>query len=120
MTIPPQQRPIRIVPLHKPLARPAVPAAARLTYRGGPLLTAVQAVGVFWGTAWQQPPQAAVARQLGEFFKFGVAGAYPGQLPAYGAARQKIGRASFSASGTGTGAAGSQQATDPPIHPLSH
>jgi hypothetical protein len=113
-----QQRPIRIVPLHKPLARPAVPAAARLTYRGGPLLTAVQAVGVFWGTAWQQPPQAAVAQQLEQFLKFVVASAYLDQLAEYDTADQKIGRGSFAASVTITDAVVSKQVTDAAIQQM--
>src|SRR5882762_11786466 len=107
-----QQRPIRIVPLHKPADRLAVPAAARLTYRGGPLLTGEQAVGVFWGAAWQQPPQAAVAQQLKQIIKFVVASAYLDQLAEYGTAHQKIGRGSFAASVTITDEVVSKQVTD--------
>src|SRR5690349_4330165 len=112
-----QQRPppIRVVPLHNPPLRPALPAAARLTYRGGPLLTAVQAVGVFWGTAWQQPPQAAVAQQLEQFLKFVVASAYLDQLAEYSTADQKIGRGTFAASATITDAEVSKQVTDAAI-----
>ena len=113
-----QQRPIRIVPLHKPPARLAVPAAARLTYRGGPLLTGVQAVGVFWGAAWQQPPQAAVAQQLKQFLKFVVASAYLDQLAEYGTAHQKIGRGSFAASVTITDEVVSKQVTDAAIQQM--
>jgi hypothetical protein len=95
-----------------------VPAAARLTYRGGPLLTAVQAVGVFWGTAWQQPPQAAVPQQLEQFLKFVVASAYLDQLAEYGTADQKIGRGSFAASVTITDAVVSKQVTDAAIQQM--
>src|SRR5260370_41879886 len=112
--MPPQQPPLRIVPLPKPLAGPGVPAAARLSSRGGPLLTAVQTVGVFWGTAWQQPPQAAVAQQLEEFLKFVVARAYLDQLAEYGTADQKIGRGSFAASVTITDAVAPKRGTDAP------
>ena len=61
--------PIRIVPLHLPDAlrqptvdaKAAAPAAApQLTYRNGPLLTAVQVFTIFWGPAWQQAPPSAL------------------------------------------------------------
>src|SRR5207302_9519594 len=52
-----QLRPIRIVPLHRPEAAAApAAAAAHLTYRHGPLLTAVEVFTTFWGSAWQQAP----------------------------------------------------------------
>jgi hypothetical protein len=46
---------VRIVPLVRTGDVLEEEAAARphLTYRGGPLLTAVQVVTVFWGSAWQ-------------------------------------------------------------------
>ena len=62
--------PIRIVPLHLPdtLRQPTVEAAAaapaaapKLTYRNGPLLTAVEVFTIFWGPAWQHAPQSAMA-----------------------------------------------------------
>ena len=43
------QRPIRVVPLHRPEAqRIAAAAAPQLTYRGGPLLTAVEIFTIFF------------------------------------------------------------------------
>lgn len=42
---------------HLPQAR-----VAALTYRGGPLLTAVQLYTLFWGAAWQDAAQQATAR----------------------------------------------------------
>ncbi len=47
------QHPIRVVPLHRPEtpARAATAAAPHLTYRNGPLLTAVEVFTVFWGSA---------------------------------------------------------------------
>jgi hypothetical protein len=96
-----QARPTRIVPLHPP----PVPAARRapaatLTYRGGPLLTAVQAVGVFWGAAWNDAPQRATADQLTAFLKFVVASAYVDQLAEYDTPKAKIGRGSLGATAT--------------------
>ena len=44
--------------------------APHLTYHGGALLTSVEVFTVFWGTAWQQPAQAAVAAHLNQFFDY--------------------------------------------------
>jgi hypothetical protein len=69
---------IRIVPLHVPdaLHQPTEEAAAagpapvpHLTYRHGPLLSAVQVVTIFWGPAWHGA-QAALVPQLNQFFDF--------------------------------------------------
>jgi len=63
--------PIRIVPLHRPEAAAAVAQAApQLTYRNGPLLTAVQVFTIFWGSAWQQPPQSDFVQRVNQFFDF--------------------------------------------------
>ncbi len=52
---------IRIVPLHVPdtVRTPTAEAAAatlppQLTYRGGPLIAAVEVFTIFWGPAWQK------------------------------------------------------------------
>src|SRR4029077_18671303 len=47
-------------------------SAPNLTYRGGPLLGAVQVFTIFWGDAWQQDPQAGLLRQLNQFFDYVV------------------------------------------------
>src|SRR5690348_1863470 len=68
--------PIRIVPVQTidELASPAHGAAAppppHLTYRGGPLLTAVEVFTVFWGAAWSTPPESDLAGSLNGFFDF--------------------------------------------------
>ena len=55
----PRDDAIRVVPLHSQAELAALigdsPAAAptQLTYRGGPLLTAVEVFTVFWGVAWR-------------------------------------------------------------------
>ena len=67
----PQKHPIRIVPLHRPEAAAAPAAAApHLTYRNGPLLTAVQVFTVFWGSAWQQASNSSLMTQMNQFFDY--------------------------------------------------
>jgi hypothetical protein len=77
-TVHPSQRiypnhsdPIRIVPLHvvEQVGTPtadalaAGPAAApHLTYRNGPLLSAVEVFTIFWGAAWQGSQSALVGQ----------------------------------------------------------
>ena len=69
---------IRIVPLHVagdaehpiPEALAAGPAAApHLTYRGGPLLTAVKVFTIFWGAAWTGA-HAALVTKVNAFFDY--------------------------------------------------
>src|SRR4029077_21152535 len=69
--------PIRIVPLSlpdallRPAGQPPVAAAApQLTYRGGPLIAAVEVFTIFWGPAWQSAPLAPTASQINAFFDF--------------------------------------------------
>ena len=90
---------IRIVPLHvagdvgKPTADElaAAPAAApHLTYRNGPLLSAVEVFTIFWGAAWQTT-QAALAKQINEFFDFVLASKLIDQLAEYSVPAHAIG-----------------------------
>ena len=93
--------PIRIVPLHLPteLYRPsagiAAPPAAQLTYRGGPLLTAVKVFTIFWGPAWQSGANASLLTQMNQFFKFVLGSALMDQLAEYSVPQQKIGHGSL-------------------------
>ena len=87
------ERPKRIVPLHG--AREHAPATARLTYRGGPLLTGVEVVTAFWGSAWTSAPNAATAQRLNEFFTFIVSSDYVKQLAEYDTPQQTIGPGTF-------------------------
>jgi len=81
--------PTRIVPLHgDALAAPV--AAASLTYRGGPLLPAVQVFTFFWGDAWSQPPLDAMARQINQFFDFVVTSPLLDQMSEYSVAGMTI------------------------------
>jgi len=80
--------PIQIVPLHgEALAAPVT--AAQLTYRGGPLLPAVQVFTLFWGTAWAGP-QAALVQQVNQFFDFVLASSLIDQLGEYSVAGMSI------------------------------
>jgi hypothetical protein len=89
--------PIRIVPVHPidDVASPAHGAAAppppQLTYRGGPLLSAVEVFTVFWGTAWGSPPQSDLATGLNQFFDFVLTSPLLDQLAEYDVPGTSIG-----------------------------
>jgi len=75
---------IRIVPLYLPdqlRAAPAVPP--QLTYRNGPMLSAVQVFTVFWGAAWQQSPQSDMTNNLNQFFDYILTSTLMDQLAEY-------------------------------------
>jgi hypothetical protein len=74
--------PIRIVPLHLPGAL-APAAVARLTYRHGPLISAVQVFTIFWGSAWKQSPLSSLIDQLNGFFDVILTGTLIDQLTEY-------------------------------------
>ena len=87
------------------VAPPRVQApSAQLTYRGGPLLTAVEVVTVFWGAAWDEATAQATAQSLNAFFQFVVSSPYIDQLSEYNTPQQKIGSGRF---------AGTARVTDP-------
>ncbi len=89
--------PRNIVPLHTPpaddkgltLGTPAAGAPApaapppHLTYHGGPVLSAVQVVTVYWGAAWTQPAQAPLRGQVDAFFNFILTSSLIDQLAEY-------------------------------------
>ncbi len=91
------QQPIRIVPLHVPerlieeavVAPPQAPA--QLTYRNGPLLTAVKVFTFFWGSAWQQSPQSDLLPQINQFFDYILTSPLIDQLGEYSVQGQTIG-----------------------------
>jgi hypothetical protein len=93
--------PIRIVPLHmpgelwQPLPGIAAPPAAQVTYRGGPLLTAVKVFTIFWGEAWKTSPASALPDQINQFFKFVLSSSLIDQLSEYSVAGKRIGHGSF-------------------------
>jgi hypothetical protein len=90
------QHPIRVVPLHRPEApaRAAAAVAPHLTYRNGPLLTAVQVFTVFWGSAWQQAPNSGLLQQINQFFDYIFTSQLIDQLGEYSVPGQAIGHGS--------------------------
>jgi hypothetical protein len=88
-----QSHPIRVVPMHRGTAQVAAPPlSAKLTYRQGPLLTSVQVFTIFWGAAWQQPPQSELLTRLNGFFDHILASELMDQLAECSVPGQKIGR----------------------------
>jgi len=88
---------IRIVPLYVPgtAAQPSpeaapAPPAARLTYRNGPLISAVEVVTIFWGGAWTAAPHAAMVGRLNQFFDFILTSALIDQLTEYNVRKHAI------------------------------
>jgi hypothetical protein len=86
------QHPIRVVPLHRPEAAGVAAAVApQLTYRGGPLLTSVEVVTVFWGAEWNQSPQSVVMKNMNLFFDYILTSALMDQLGEYSVPGENIG-----------------------------
>jgi len=84
---------IRIVPLHPGIgaaAAAAPPTAPNLTYRNGPLIASVQVFTVFWGAAWNTTPQAAIMKEINQFFDFILKSALIDQLSEYNVPNFKI------------------------------
>jgi len=71
-------------------AHPA-PANAKLTYRGGHLLTNVKVHTVFWGTKWSAGPGLDMAHRLNGFFKAILTSELVAQLAEYNVPGQSIG-----------------------------
>jgi len=91
-------KPIRIVPLRPTgdmigAARPSA-AAAKLTYRNGPLLANVKVFTIFWGTAWQQSSDSKVPAQLNSFFDYILGSPLMDQLSEYNVPKYQIGHGS--------------------------
>src|SRR5436305_14625393 len=86
MILPAPSDSIRVVPLHVPdelwapaLGAPAGPAPL-LTYRGGPLLSAVEVFTVFWGAAWNSAPQSGLVQQINQYFDYILTSALMDQM----------------------------------------
>lgn len=96
---------INVVPLHVPdgAARlAAAPATAQLTYRGGPLISAVKVFTLFWGSAWSQANNQTTASQLNDFFTYLVASPLMDQMAEYSVDQFSIGPGSVAGSATVT------------------
>jgi hypothetical protein len=87
----PLAHPIRIVPMHRPELAQAAAPAAQLTYRNGPLLTAVEVFTIFWGADWQQAPQNLLIPRMNQFFDFILTSALLDQLSEYSVPGNSIG-----------------------------
>ncbi len=86
-------QPIRIVPLHPgPAAAPVTPP--HLTYRGGPLLSAVQVVTAFWGAEWLAD-EAPLLTQINDFFLYILDSPLMDQLAEYSVPGTQIGHGSL-------------------------
>ena len=101
-----------------PAARVAAPPTAQLTYRGGPLLTAVEVVTVYWGAAWNEPAAQATAQSLNGFFQFVVSSPYIDQLGEYNTPHQKIGRGRYAGTARVTDTAPGASVTDSAIQQM--
>jgi hypothetical protein len=128
---------VRVVPLHHPKPYVALenlgkkgegadadlfngqphpaPANARLTYRGGHLLTSVKVQTVFWGTKWSAGPGAAMLTKLNGFFQTILQSALITQLGEYSVPGQKIGPGSLIGTSTITDHAPTSVVTDSTI-----
>jgi hypothetical protein len=129
---------VRVVPLHHPKPFVALqnlgkkpedsdsdlfnsqphpaPANARLTYRGGHLLTSVKVHTVFWGTKWSAGPGVALLGKLNTFFQTILQSPLMTQLGEYSVAGQKIGPGTFVGTTTITDHAPASVVTDSTIH----
>jgi hypothetical protein len=85
--------PIRIVPLREEIEAVAPASTPQLTYRGGPLLTAVEVVTVYWGSAWAGADTAQVGK-IDAFFDTILQSALLDQLAEYSTGSYTIGRGS--------------------------
>ena len=72
-------KPINVVPMRTEALAPV--GQPRLTYRGGPLLSAVETFLFFWGEAWQQ--QQDLVDKLSGFFDYVVSSPLVDQLSEY-------------------------------------
>ena len=108
--------PIQIVPLRTEAAAPL--KTPHLSYRGGPLMSAVEVFTFFWGSAWQQSPQSALVSELDGFFDFVLTSSLLDQLAEYGVPGMAIGHGSRAGSKTLTDAAPGTTVTDAAIQQL--
>jgi len=109
---------VRIVPIAAPrdlfphvATVPAAPPPS-LTYRGGPLLTAVQVFTLYIGSAWSTSQLKAVASKLDAFFKYVLTSELIDQLAEYDVPNGSIEHGTFLGSTTLTSVAPSASVTD--------
>ena len=83
-------QPIQIVPLHPGPAVGVRATPAHLTYRGGPLLAAVNVFTAFWGAVWKGA-DAPLVTQINNFFRYVRTSPLIDQLAEYALPNQPIG-----------------------------
>lgn len=93
---------VRIVPAkafqEEPLAEARL-TGRQLTYRSGPLLTAVEIFTLFWGSAWRGS-EASLVGQINQFFQYIVTSPLIDQLAEYSTPSLSIGHGSFAGTQT--------------------
>src|SRR5947209_8448933 len=116
---------IRVVPIHpvddfarhRHGGRQPAPGP-QLTYRNGPLLTAVEVFTVFWGGAWQQTPQSDLIPQLNAFFDSILTSPLIDQLAEYSVPAYSIGHGRRTGTVTLTTPAPGHSVTDAAIQQM--
>jgi hypothetical protein len=84
--------PIQIVPLRDDaLAAPTPAQVPQLTYRGGPLIPAVQVFTFFWGAGWLQDPAQGLVQPINQFFDSILTSSLVDQLAEYSVPGSSIG-----------------------------
>jgi hypothetical protein len=73
-------------------AAPAAGATPQLVYEGGPLLSAVEVVTVFWGQRWTRSPLKDTADKLNGYFDFILTSSLIDQLSEYSVSGMSIGQ----------------------------
>ena len=98
----PAREPILIVrTVEEDMAIPKdLAATPRLTYRHGPLLTAVEVFTVFWGADWQKPAEAALIPRINQFFTDILKSSLMTELAEYSTKAHKIGPGKYVGSAT--------------------
>jgi hypothetical protein len=105
----PRKESIRVAPLKQPKAKISLdelfrghkgkaPAAAKLTYRGGPLIPNVEVFTIFWGKGWSSAPLKPLADNLNKFFSAIVKSNLMIQMSEYNVPKYKIGNGKLSGS----------------------
>lgn len=106
---------IGVVPLYVPGAVAPAPTA-QLTYRGGPLITGVKIVTLFWGSEWTQTTtNQQTVSQLNDFFTYLVSSPLIDQLAEYNVSQYQIGHGTFLGTVTVTGQDPASSITDSDI-----
>lgn len=121
---------IRIVPLYVAdaagtptvdAAKMAPAVAPHLSYRNGPLLTAVEVFTIFWGMAWQQSANAALLTHVNQFFDFVLTSPLIDQLAEYSVPGKTIGHGRHTGTLTITTPTLGRSVTDSAVqHMLQH